>query len=141
MVPRQCPLVLLVEVTHMLGINFYMTLEGLHYNDTQSRKYSFLLSPFPSCSVSHYLITSFFSLLVAHHLKKMSTPELLTTEHAVREYLYCCMHCCVRRHRRGQSRNHSFPASPLVRVRNLLPSNWRCLQSYCIATGIHATIL
>jgi hypothetical protein len=29
-VPRQCPLVLLVEATHMIGINFYMTLEGLH---------------------------------------------------------------------------------------------------------------
>jgi hypothetical protein len=24
-------LILLVEVTHMIGINFYMTLEGLHY--------------------------------------------------------------------------------------------------------------
>jgi hypothetical protein len=29
-VPRQCPLVLLVM--HMIKINFYMTLEGLHYN-------------------------------------------------------------------------------------------------------------
>jgi hypothetical protein len=32
-VPRQCPLVLLVEVMHMIGINFYMTLEGLHYSE------------------------------------------------------------------------------------------------------------
>jgi hypothetical protein len=27
---RQCPLVLLVEVMHMIGINFYVTLRGLH---------------------------------------------------------------------------------------------------------------
>jgi hypothetical protein len=30
-VPRQCPLVYLAEVVHMIGINFYMALEGLHY--------------------------------------------------------------------------------------------------------------
>jgi hypothetical protein len=29
-VPRQCPLVLLVEAIHMIGINFYITLEWLH---------------------------------------------------------------------------------------------------------------
>jgi hypothetical protein len=32
-VPRQCPLVPLVEVMHMIGINFYMTLEGLHCSE------------------------------------------------------------------------------------------------------------
>jgi hypothetical protein len=32
-VPRQCPLVLLVEVLHMIPINFYMTMEGLHYSE------------------------------------------------------------------------------------------------------------
>jgi hypothetical protein len=32
LVPRQCPLVLLVEVMHIIGIIFYMTLEGLHYS-------------------------------------------------------------------------------------------------------------
>jgi hypothetical protein len=32
-VPRQCPLVLLVEVLHMIGINFYMMLERLHYGE------------------------------------------------------------------------------------------------------------
>jgi hypothetical protein len=30
-VPRQCPFVSLVEISHMIGINyFYMMLEGLH---------------------------------------------------------------------------------------------------------------
>jgi hypothetical protein len=28
----QCPLVLLVKIMHMIGINFYMTLKGLHYS-------------------------------------------------------------------------------------------------------------
>jgi hypothetical protein len=32
-VPRQCPLVLLVEVRHMIGINYFMMLEGLHYSE------------------------------------------------------------------------------------------------------------
>jgi hypothetical protein len=32
-VHRQCPLVLLIEVMHMIGINFYITLEGLHYTE------------------------------------------------------------------------------------------------------------
>jgi hypothetical protein len=32
-VPRQCPLVLLVEVLHKIGINFYMTMEGLHQDE------------------------------------------------------------------------------------------------------------
>jgi hypothetical protein len=43
-VPRQCSLVLLVEVMHMIGINFfYMTLEGLHYREICTAK--------PTCSV------------------------------------------------------------------------------------------
>jgi hypothetical protein len=32
-VPRQCPFVLLVKEMHIIGINFYMTLEGLHYSE------------------------------------------------------------------------------------------------------------
>jgi hypothetical protein len=32
-VPRQCPLLLLVEVTHMIGINFYVMMEGLHSSE------------------------------------------------------------------------------------------------------------
>jgi hypothetical protein len=32
-VPRQCSLALLVEVMRMIGINFYMTLERLHYGE------------------------------------------------------------------------------------------------------------
>jgi hypothetical protein len=32
-VPRQCSFVLLVEVMHMIGINFYMTLEELHFGE------------------------------------------------------------------------------------------------------------
>jgi hypothetical protein len=35
-VPRQCPLVLLVEVMHMFGINFFMTLEELHCSEISS---------------------------------------------------------------------------------------------------------
>jgi hypothetical protein len=33
---RQCPFVLLVEVMHMMGVHFYMTLEGLHYSEIWS---------------------------------------------------------------------------------------------------------
>jgi hypothetical protein len=40
----------------------------------------------------------------------------------------------------GPRREHLFPVSPLMRARNLLPSNGRCLQSHYLATGIHATI-
>jgi hypothetical protein len=35
---------------------------------------------------------------------------------------------------RGPLREQRFPASPLVRVRNMLPSNGRCLQSHYLAT-------
>jgi hypothetical protein len=43
----------------------------------------------------------------------------------------------------GPHRKHRFPVSTctLVRVRNLLPSNGRCLQSHYLATGVHATLL
>jgi hypothetical protein len=37
-------------------------------------------------------------------------------------------------------RTDRFPVSPLVRVRNLLPSNGRCSQSHYLATGLHPTI-
>jgi hypothetical protein len=43
----------------------------------------------------------------------------------------------------GLLREHSFPVSPLVRVRNLfwpLPSNGRCLHSYYLATGLLAKV-
>jgi hypothetical protein len=36
-VPRQCPLILLVEVMHMIGINFYMALERLHVKQAVQR--------------------------------------------------------------------------------------------------------
>jgi hypothetical protein len=32
-VPRQCPLVLLVDLMHMKGIDSFMTLEGLRYSE------------------------------------------------------------------------------------------------------------
>jgi hypothetical protein len=32
-VHMQCPLILLLEVIHMTGITFYMTLEGLCYRE------------------------------------------------------------------------------------------------------------
>jgi hypothetical protein len=35
----------------------------------------------------------------------------------------------------------NFFLSPLMRVRNLLPSNGRCIQSHYLATGLHATLL
>jgi hypothetical protein len=40
----------------------------------------------------------------------------------------------------GPHRAHRFLVSPLVRVRNLLPSNGRCLQSHYLAAGLHATV-
>jgi hypothetical protein len=50
------------------------------------------------------------------------------------------IYCCVTQLPYGRRIEHRFPVSPLVRVRNLLPSNWRCLKSRYLATGIHATI-
>jgi hypothetical protein len=41
----------------------------------------------------------------------------------------CFIHCCVRSHWRGLCRKHRFPASPQAHIRNLLPSNGRCLES------------
>jgi hypothetical protein len=32
-IPRQCQFVLLVDVTHMIRINIFMTLERLHYTE------------------------------------------------------------------------------------------------------------
>jgi hypothetical protein len=37
-------------------------------------------------------------------------------------------------------REHCVPDSPVVRVRNLLPSSWRCLQGHYLALGLHAAI-
>jgi hypothetical protein len=57
-----------------------------------------------------------------------------------REHRFQQLYCCVTQLSHGQRREHRFPVSPLVRVRNLLPSNWRCLQSYYLVTGLHATV-
>jgi hypothetical protein len=43
--------------------------------------------------------------------------------------------------RHGSCIEHCFPLSPLVRVRNLLPSNGRCFQSHYLVTGLHAAVL
>jgi hypothetical protein len=56
------------------------------------------------------------------------------------QFLCWSIHCCVRSHGNGPRRKHHFPASPLARVKNLLPSNGRCSQSHHLATGLH-TIL
>jgi hypothetical protein len=51
-----------------------------------------------------------------------------------------CFCCCVTQVPHGPRTERRFQVSPLVRVRNLLPSNGRCLQSHYLATGLHATV-
>jgi hypothetical protein len=41
---------------------------------------------------------------------------------------------------KGPRRKRRFPVSPLVRIRNLLPSNGPSLESHYLATGLDATI-
>jgi hypothetical protein len=50
-------------------------------------------------------------------------------------------YCCVTQLSQERRREHCFPFSPLVRVRNLLPISGRCLQSHYLATDLQATIL
>jgi hypothetical protein len=50
-------------------------------------------------------------------------------------------YCCAMQLSHRLQREHRFPVSPLVRVRDLLPSNRCCLQSHYLATGLHATLL
>jgi hypothetical protein len=49
-------------------------------------------------------------------------------------------YCCVTQLSHGTRREYCFPVSPLVRVRYMLPSNGRCLQSRYLTTGLHATL-
>jgi hypothetical protein len=49
-------------------------------------------------------------------------------------------YCCVSQLPHGPRTDHFSAVSPSVRVRNLLPSNGRCLQSHCLATSLHTTI-
>jgi hypothetical protein len=46
-----------------------------------------------------------------------------------RKHRFQQFYCCVKQLSHGSHREHIFPVSPLVRVRNLLPRNGRCLQS------------
>jgi hypothetical protein len=52
----------------------------------------------------------------------------------------CCIHRCVSGHQGWPHRKRRFKTSLLARVRNLLPSNWCCLQSHYLATGLRAKI-
>jgi hypothetical protein len=50
--------------------------------------------------------------------------------------------CCVTQLSHVLRREYLFPISPLMRVKNLLPSNGRCLQSHYLVTGLHtATVI
>jgi hypothetical protein len=60
--------------------------------------------------------------------------------HSHIKHLFQQFCCCVSQLPHGPRREHFFPVSLWVRVRNLLPSNRRCLQSHCVATDLHATI-
>jgi hypothetical protein len=49
-------------------------------------------------------------------------------------------YCTVTQLSHGPRKEHCFPVSPLVLVRNLLPSNERCLRSHYLAKSLHATL-
>jgi uncharacterized paraquat-inducible protein A len=82
---------------------------------------------------SNTLLTAHqFTLLHCTQLNYVVAPliVLLILRHGPhRKHRSCCTQCWVRSHRRGPHRKHLLSASPLARVRNLLPSNVRCLQS------------
>jgi hypothetical protein len=49
-------------------------------------------------------------------------------------------YCSVTQLARGRRREHRFKVSPLVHVRNMLPSKGRCLWNHYLAAGLHATM-
>jgi hypothetical protein len=85
---------------------------------------------------SHALASSasvFMPLLTDNCLQTNKTLRivlLITPQHGPhRKHWFQQFYCCVMQLSHGLRREHIFPVSPLVCVRNILPSNRRCLQS------------
>jgi hypothetical protein len=57
------------------------------------------------------------------------------------QYHFHWFYCCVPQLSHGPGREHRLQVSPLVRFRNQMFSNGRCLQSHYLATGLQVTIL
>jgi hypothetical protein len=58
-----------------------------------------------------------------------------------RKHRFQQFHYCVTQLSHGPRGEHSIQVSPLVRVRNLLLSNGRCLRSHYLVTCLHATVI
>jgi hypothetical protein len=66
---------------------------------------------------------------------------LITPRHGQhRKHRFQQLYCCDIQLSRGLRKENRFPVSPLLRVRNLLPSNGPCLQSHYLATDPYATL-
>jgi hypothetical protein len=90
--------------------------------------------PMLPCSRSYWLVT----------VPQLSSTRFLFTTPWHRLYrkhlLQQLFYWCVTQLSHGKHREHLFPVSPLVRVKNLLPSNEHCLHSHYLATGLYATL-
>jgi hypothetical protein len=85
------------------------------------------------------LTNSFHStqLKSLHWLSAYNISARTIQKTAFQRFLYCW----VTQLSQGLRRERRFQVSPFVHIRNMFPSNGRCLQSRYLATGLHATIL
>jgi hypothetical protein len=88
----------------------------------------------------------------SHSLTDQLAPLHSTQLHSLTFLLVISRHGSHRKHRYSVAvsvvacaaigaEQQRFPASPLARVRNLLPSNGLCLQTHYLATYLHSAII
>jgi hypothetical protein len=135
----QLQVTLVLSLTHTLYNSLQHTLRLL------SMLYLHRFSP--SHGFQHHSFLSFRVHILTgrwmpHNQLNSRLVLLITTRHGshreqhFKQFFYCCSTQLSHR----LHREHHFPVSPLMHVRNLLPNNGRCLQSHSLAMGQHAII-
>jgi hypothetical protein len=91
----------------------------------------FVISPYVTSSLTRRWVQLPWSLVL------LKTPRHGTQrKHLSQQFFYCC----IRQLSHGPRREHSYPVSPLVHVKYMLPSNGFFIHSHYLATGLHAPL-
>jgi hypothetical protein len=102
------------------------------------------LSPgngFQRCAFLSFCVYAFTGRRLSANSVNSRLVLFVTPQHGPhRKHRFQQFYCCGTQMSHRPHREHQFPVSSFVRVKNLLPSNWLCLQSRYLATGLHATV-
>jgi hypothetical protein len=133
-------------------VRSYVTLAIIHalYNSLEHTLYLFSLlclhrlwpgNGFQRCSFLNFHVHALTGRRLSPNQLNTRLALLVTPRHGLHsKNRFQQFYCCVTQLSHGPRREHLIPISPLLRVRNLLSINDRCLHSRYLAMGLHATV-